>query len=121
MNPSHSQLRRFARAAAATVAVSLVATPLIAMPAYADVPEGWSNPEPVDGLHALLVLVGIPLALFVVITLLVLAPSFARGERLSTSTPANEWFGGPRTGTDELELETDSAREIETGGASARW
>jgi len=121
VNTSHSQLRRFARAAAATVAVSLVATPLIAMPAYADVPEGWSNPEPVDGLHALLVLVGIPLALFVVITLLVLAPSFARGERLSTSTPANEWFGGPRTGTDELELETDSAREIETGGASARW
>jgi len=120
VNTSHSQLRRIARAATASVAVAtVVVSPLIAMPAYADVPEGWSDPDPVDGLQALLVLGGIPLALFLVITLLVLAPSLARGERLGSAAPGNEWFGGPRTGTDELEA--DSAREIETGGASGRW
>jgi hypothetical protein len=120
VNTSHSHLRRIARTATVSIGAAVVVSPLIAMPAYAQVPQGWSDPKPVNGLHALLVLGGIPLGLFVLITLLVLAPSLARGERLGTSSPSNEWFGGPRTGTDELEA-ADSGREIETGGASGRW
>ena len=114
MNTSHPHLLRFTRAVALTLVVAL---PTVATPSYAQVPEGWSDPQPVDKLHALLVLGGIPLALFVVITLLVMAPSLAKGERASTSG-GSEWFGGPGKGTDEL---TAASEPAETGGASGRW
>jgi len=101
-------------------ALTVVAAPmLLATSAWADVPEGWSNPEPVDGRHVLLVLVGIPVALFVVITLLVMAPSFAKGERGTLASGESEWFGGPRKGIDELEAAP--AEKGETGGARGRW
>lgn len=91
--------------------------PLLAVPSYADVPEGWSQPESVDGLQAILLLAGVPIVLFVGITLLVLAPSLARGER---SGPASdEWFGGPGDGAKALP--PGSAESSETGGASGRW
>lgn len=89
----------------------------MAAPSYAGVPEGWSDPDPVDGLRALLVLAGIPIALFLVITLLVLAPSLARGER--SATGGDEWFGGPGRGAGELE--SGASEPSESGGASGRW
>jgi len=97
----------------------VVALPLLATPAYAEIPENWSNPPKVDNLEALLLLGGVPLALFVMITLLVMAPSMAKGERSAGETGLDEWFGGPGKGTKELE--EASSDPSETGGASGRW
>lgn len=90
-------------------------------PAGADVPEGWSDPAAVDGWEATLLLVGIPLLLFAVITLLVLLPSIIKGERFTPGGHATEdqWFGGPRQGT--AELPAPDAEGSQAGGASARW
>jgi hypothetical protein len=86
-----------------------------------DVPVGWDNPPNVNMVHALLILGGIPLLLFITITVAVYVPSLVRGERVTPGQPAveNQWLGGPRTGIAEL-----SSRENEdtgAGGASGRW
>ncbi len=96
------------RAAVLTFAVAIPV--LVAAPARAEVPEGWSDPEPVDTLHALLVFVGIPLLLFVLIAIAVYVPALVRGERVAPGAPAieSQWFGGPRSGTHELESGSDS-------------
>jgi len=93
---------------------------LVAAPAHAEVPEGWSEPDDVSALQMLTVLVGFPLILFVVIVGAVLLPPLARGEKLlpSTATP-DQWFGGPGRPAGELE---GSHRELgPTGGASGTW
>lgn len=92
-------------------------------PAGAEVPEFWGGDpaDAVDPWHAVLVLVGIPLALFVVITLLVVVPGIVKGERFTPGgqATADQWFGGPRSGTQELPApDTD---ESKAGGASGRW
>ena len=71
---------------------------LLAAPAHADVAEGWSNPDDVDALHALLLLGGVPLLLFVLIALAVYIPALVRGEDVSPTGGGAEsqWFGGPR-------------------------
>jgi len=91
-------------------------------------------------LEALLIYVGIPAGLFVLITLLVLAPSVARGPRYRPGLAwwaGPEWFGGPdsetatrralepgrsgrsgATAITQIEMGDDSLTE---GGASARW
>ncbi len=98
---------------------------LVAGPASAEVPEGWSDPEQVPMLEALLVLVGIPLLLFVLISAAVYLPAMIRGERVAPGAApvTDQWFGGPRGGA--RELESGSGRrepaESETGGASGRW
>jgi hypothetical protein len=104
--------------AAGAVAVTGLVT---AGPAGADVPEGWSTPEDVSALHALLLLAGIPLLLFVLITLAVYVPSLVRGERVKPGAPAveDQWFGGPRKGTSELA--GPDTEESKAGGASGRW
>lgn len=101
----------------APVAITLLA----AAPAGAEVPEGWSDPDPVSSLHALLVLGGVPLLLFVLIALAVYIPALARGERVAPGAPAleNQWLGGPRKTT--AELAGPDSEESEAGGASARW
>lgn len=93
---------------------------LVAAPARADVPEGWSDPAAVSPLDMLALLVGIPLALFLAITLAVYLPAMVRGERVAPGAQQVEdrWFGGPRQGTHELEARGDTG---ETGGASGRW
>ena len=63
---------------------------LLATPAHADVPEGWSEPEAVDSLQALLFFVGGPILLFVLIALAVYLPSMIRGERLLPDHSAGE-------------------------------
>ena len=96
-------------------------TLLVASPASANVPEGWSDPDPVDPWHMLAILLGIPAAIAVVIILAVIAPGLARGEKFthSNAAPDAEWFGGPRAGTEELPA-PDNA-ESKAGGASGRW
>ena len=94
---------------------------VLAAPASADVPELWDDPDKVDKLHAILLLGGVPLLLFVVIAFLVYAPSVIRGEKILPGHAAmeNQWLGGPRTGTAELKgLESEDA---DAGGASGRW
>lgn len=94
---------------------------LAAAPAGANVPEGWSEPDKVDAVEATLLLVGIPLGLFLIITLLVLVPSLVRGERFTVGgqATADQWFGGPSKGT--AELPAPDNEDSQAGGASARW
>jgi hypothetical protein len=105
---------RFVAVGSATVAAAFIAAP-----AGAQVPEGWSNPKPVSFLHALLVLGGIPLGLFVLIALLVSVPGWVSGAVEVVSAPDTEWFGGPRKGTHELADPDDETSKA--GGASVRW
>jgi hypothetical protein len=114
---------KLARRARRTSAV-LLGTALVlaaASPAGADVPEGWSNPSDVDPLHTVLVFVGIPVLLFVVITLLVVIPGVIKGERFTPGGHATEdqWFGGPSKGT--AALPAPDTEESKAGGASGRW
>lgn len=109
------------RAARASVLIAGAVPALLAAPAHADVPEGWSNPEDVDALYALLLLAGVPLLLFVAIATLVYLPAMMRGEKLTPgpATVEDQWFGGPRQGTQELPAPDDDTSQA--GGASGRW
>lgn len=82
------------------------------------VPEGWSNPEDVDTLYALGLLAGVPILLFVLITLLVYLPGMARDAITPQPGAGTEWFGGRRNTADLAEPDTD---ESQAGGASGRW
>ena len=86
-----------------------------------DVPVGWSQPDDVNMVHALLVLGGIPLLLLIVITVAVYVPSLVRGERIAPGQPPveNQWLGGPRAGT--AELKGPESEDADAGGASGRW
>ena len=121
MTTHSSSRRRLARRAGLTVggAAALV---LAAQPAIADVPDGWSDPDPVDVSDALLLLAGVPVLLFVLIVLAVYVPALVRGEKVAPGAAQidDEWFGGPRSGTAELTSSTP-AEERETGGASGHW
>lgn len=85
----------------------------------------------------ILVYIGIPAAIFVAITLLVMAPGVARGNRYRPHTlswwASPVWFGGPRAhlgGTQAIALSGTSLKQLPAvvgepdqseGGASARW
>jgi hypothetical protein len=92
-----------------------------------DVPVGWNpDPEDVDMVQAVLLLGGVPLLLFVGITLAVYVPSLVRGEPIAPGTPAveNQWLGGPRTAAGELPGPAADAADQpdpDSGGASGRW
>jgi hypothetical protein len=58
----------------------------------ADTPYNWPDPPPMSTLHGLLVFVGIPLLAIVVISLLVMAPSLAKGPRYR---PGQDWDARP--------------------------
>lgn len=94
---------------------------VLASPAQANVPEGWSNPADVDPLHAIALLVGAPLGLIIVIALLVFLPAMARREKGADSGSGRdaEWFGGPRKSNDELAA--PDTEESQAGGASGKW
>ena len=111
--------RRVRRTSTVLLAGALVVA--AGSPARADVPERWSDPDPVDAWEAVGLLVGIPVLLFVVITLLVIVPGIAKGERFTPGGQATEdqWFGGPRQGT--AELPAPDSPDSAAGGASARW
>lgn len=93
----------------------------LAGPASANVPQGWSDPAPMPVGKFLMIILVLPVAAAIVISLLVLLPGLLRGEGLHGSGPdhGGEWFGGPRRGTsDRAEPDGDDSQ---AGGASARW
>jgi hypothetical protein len=115
---------RVRRSAVLTTATGL--TMLVAGPASAEVPEGWSDPQQIPMLEALLIFAGLPLLLIVLISAAVYVPAMVRGERVAPGDApvTDQWFGGPRGGARELESGTgrrEPAAQSETGGAGGRW
>ncbi len=105
------------RTALVTTAAAL--SLLAAGPAVADVPEGWSDPEPVSLVQVLLVVAAVPLALAFLIVLAVYLPAMVRGERVTPGAERpDQWFGGPRHAAAELESSSGTGT---TGGASGSW
>ncbi len=96
-------------------------------PALAAPPEQWAEPPTVSAFNFLVVLVLIPGALFVVITLLAALPSM--GKSGSGYHPGAawhnepEWFGGPDDGLDKADDVEPQALEGsgERGGSGGRW
>ena len=114
--------RRAMRAVVAFGALALTfSAALLAAPAQADVPEGWSDPDEVDRLHALLYLGGIPILLFLVIVVAVYVPAMIRGERLLPDHTGAEaqWLGGPDQAA--TQLPAHEAAKSPTGRASGSW
>ena len=128
-----------------TIRVLAVLGPVLAVvaaatPAMAETPATWPEPDPMSTLDALLIFGGIPVGLAVTITLLVMAPSVAKGPRYRPglswwATP--EWFGesaiegerrpalaagtgaaGGATAMSEVAVTQPAMSE---GGAGARW
>lgn len=86
-----------------------------------DVPIGWDEPGDADMVQTVLLLGGVPLLLFVGITIAVYVPSLVRGESLTPGAPVleNQWLGGPRSTAELAGPDGDAADD--TGGASGRW
>jgi hypothetical protein len=109
------------RRAALVVASTTILVLSYAGPAAADIPDGWSNPDPVPVLRFLLLFIGIPVLITLGILAAVYLPGVVRGESLAPAGTRtdDQWFGG-RRGTTELEASsTPSAGEIETAGGAA--
>lgn len=117
---------RLARVAVRTTGVLLTAGLLAAgsaAPALADVgrDDGSETGDGLSVVETLLWFVGLPLLLFVVIALLVTAPSMARGPRYRPGLgwwAAPVWFNGPEDADAAVRQATPSTG---AGGASARW
>ncbi|HLZ37053.1 MAG TPA: hypothetical protein VKP64_04685 [Mycobacteriales bacterium] len=114
------------RARLAAVAGSLLLAVLLAAPALAATRD--DGEEPGRGLssgQALLIFIGVPLAVAVLLGLLTYLPSIARGpryrpERTWTANPV--WFGGPDDPEEALRLTSpEEIARTSRGGASAQW
>jgi hypothetical protein len=114
-----------------TTALALTPAALVLLatePALAAPPQQWEEADSVSALDFLLVLVLIPGGLFLVISLLALVPSMAKGEKYTPGQSwrsESEWFGGPRAGVEAVDKSEPAAiaghDESGRGGASARW
>jgi hypothetical protein len=117
----HSTMQR--RAARASVVLLGLGVGMFAVPAHADPPSTWESADNGSVLDNLLLLVGVPLLVIALLTLLVYLPSMVRGQ---SSEPAlafqdrPEWFGGPRKGVEATAGDAVVAEETK-GGAGARW
>lgn len=134
-SPAHETplARRRARAAtpvglrAGALAAGVMLGSWVASAAAAP-PEGWDNGTNDSPLVSLLKLLGIPLVVIVVVTLLTYLPTMMRGGRNATDSwgwfsEHSEWFGGPRTTPESLDSHpAQPAGQLTTrGGASARY
>jgi hypothetical protein len=81
----------------------------------ADTPYNWQDPTPMSTLHALLVFVGIPVLAMAVISLLVVAPSLAKGPRYR---PGQPWDASPEQFGALPAASPDSARQLEAADAA---
>lgn len=100
----------------------LVVPALLAAPAHADVPVGWSDPAPVSAMDLILVLLVFPLVAIAVVSLVYLVPGFVRGEGFTgrDEHADDQWFGGRRS-THELASPAEGDERAITGGASGTW
>ena len=83
--------------------------------------DGEIPAEGISNIAALLIYVGAPLLLFLVIALLVMAPSMARGPRYRPGLgwwAAPIWFNGPDDADAAVRTATATT---DGGGTSARW
>lgn len=103
-----------------SVPLGILGSVLLAAPALAERPEGWSTPESVGFMDFFLVVLLFPLAATLVITLLTVLPALVKGEKLSPNAAPieDQWLGGPKGGKAELQS-SDSAKDA--GGASGQW
>jgi hypothetical protein len=101
--------------------VAVLASPALPALAGQRLDDGEVPAKGIGPLETILIYVGIPAALFLIITLLVLAPSMARGPRYRPGLgwwAAPVWFNGP----DNADAAVRSASpSTEAGGSSARW
>jgi hypothetical protein len=82
----------------------------------ADTPSNWPDPQPTSTLHVLLLFAGIPLLVIIVVSVLVMAPSMARGPRYR---PDQEWDAdSEQFGTKPLGQSVVPAGQIESSGAT---
>lgn len=122
-SPRHAALRWTVRATAPGLPIALV----LGSPAMASAspPVTWDVAPPMSRLHALLLFGGVPLALFVLIVFLTVAPSVARGGDQARgvdrwATP--QWFNGPRAGEPvegAPQLPASNPGAVATGDSSA--
>lgn len=116
-----ARLQRSAAVVAAATVV-LLGSVVAGAPAYAANVDDGQDPGPgLSVLQTLLIFVGIPAGLFVVIALLVSAPSMARGPRYRPGLgwwAAPVWFNGPEDADNAVRTATPT---VQGGGASARW
>jgi hypothetical protein len=83
--------------------------------------DGEVPSEGIGNIEALLIYVGVPALLFLVIALLVMAPSMARGPRYRPGLgwwAAPVWFNGPDDADAAVRRATPTT---DGGGSSARW
>ncbi len=83
--------------------------------------DGEVPTEGIGNIEALLIYVGVPALLFLVIALLVMAPSMARGPRYRPGLgwwAAPVWFNGPDDADAAVRRATPTT---DGGGSSARW
>jgi hypothetical protein len=119
--PPNPRVRRAARLLALAPALLVTTT---AGAAVAAPPDTWENPPSTSALFLIVVLGVIPVALFVVITLLVYLPSMSKGRGSSDEWRGEpEWFGGPRGGLDAVDKAEQPALSDGSGrgGDSGRW
>lgn len=103
-----------------SVPLGIVGTVMLAAPALAERPEAWETPESVQFMDFFLLVLALPLAAAVVITLLAILPALVKGEKLSPNAAPveDQWLGGPKGGKNELES-SESVKDA--GGASGKW
>jgi hypothetical protein len=111
MASTSTYLRRALRLGAVAAPALVV---LVATPAMADVPEGWSNPDPVSAMEALMIWVILPVAVAMLISLLYFLPSFARTARRTPSVTEPQPQPEDEAGLDEL-LGPGETHELEAG------
>jgi hypothetical protein len=113
--------RNLLRSAVLSATTALLLLPATA--AFAAQPtDGDQTGSGLTVIQTLLIFVGIPAAAFVVIALLVSAPSMARGPRYRPGLgwwAAPIWFNGPDDA--ERAVREAAGTSSQGGGASARW
>ncbi len=113
--PQNTVVRRAARVLSILPAILVT---IAASAAFAEPPETWEDTPSVSGLHVIVLLVIIPLALFLLIWLLVYLPSMMRGNEDQSGVVRHgqaEWFGGPQGGLEAVD--TADNRVQPTAGA----
>ncbi|MBM7789503.1 hypothetical protein [Tenggerimyces flavus] len=106
----------------ATVGAATAATLAVPGIAAAETPSSWTENGPMPWVEVIGIYVGIPVGLFLLISVLVIAPSLVRG---SGYRPGGSWYSeplsfGPESKPVTAEAETAAAAK-RRGGAGASW